>query len=63
MTEQRATEPLVSGLKRAAVHFSKAAVEIASGVGDLVSGVAATVRPTADDSERDANGPQKIEIE
>lgn len=63
MTEQRATEPLVSGLKKAAVHFSKAAVEIASGVGDLVVGVASTVRPTADDEDGDANGPQKIDIE
>ena len=45
------------------MHFSKAAVEVASGVGDLVNGVTATVRPTADDSDGDSGGPQKIEIE
>jgi uncharacterized membrane protein YhiD involved in acid resistance len=63
VTEQRGTEPLVSGLKKAAVHFSKAAIEVASGVGDLVMGIAGTVRPAADDTDGDADGPQKIDIE
>lgn len=63
MTDQRGTEPLVSGLKKAALHFSKAAVEIVSGVGDLVTGIARTVRPDTGDDDNAADGPQKIEIE
>jgi hypothetical protein len=51
------------GLKKAAVHFSKAAIEIASGVGDLVMGISGTVRPAADNADGDADGPQKIDIE
>jgi len=63
VTEQRGTEPLVLGLKKAAVHFSKAAVEVASGIGDLVIGIAGTVRPAADDADGADDGPQKIDIE
>ncbi len=62
MTDKRGTEPLVSGMKKAALHFSKAALEIVSGVGDLVSGIARTVRPEGDDDGA-SDGPQKIEIE
>jgi hypothetical protein len=45
------------------MHFSKAAIEVASGVVDLVNGITSTVRPpnSADDSGED--GPQRIEIE
>jgi hypothetical protein len=63
VTDQRGTEPLLSGLKKAALHFSRAAIEVASGVGDLVTGITATVRPNSGDGEDTTDGPQKIEIE
>jgi hypothetical protein len=63
VTENRTTDPLRSGLQKAALHFSKAAIEAVSGVTDLVNGIVLTVRPndSADDSGED--GPQRIEIE
>ncbi|MEN8040332.1 MAG: hypothetical protein ABFR95_02410 [Actinomycetota bacterium] len=63
MTDTDNTTPLVAGVKSAAIHFSKAALEIASGVGVLVVGVARTVRPTDEPTESEDGGPQKIEIE
>ncbi len=36
MTQSKGTEPLVSGVKKAALHFSRAAIEVVSGVADLV---------------------------
>jgi hypothetical protein len=50
-------------LQKAALHFSKAAIEIVSGVGDLVTGVTLTVRPDDSENDSDTDGPQKIEIE
>ncbi len=63
MTNQRGTEPLVSGVKKAALHFSKAAFEVYSGVTDLATGIVGTVRPRADDDSDRSDGPEKIEIE
>lgn len=63
MTDHRTTQPLVSGVKKAALHFSKAAFEVFSGVTDLVSGVAGTIRPSSDDDNNRPDGPEKIEIE
>jgi hypothetical protein len=62
VTQGKGTEPLVSGLKKAALHFSKAAIEVVSGVADLANGVVKTVRRDGDDGPR-TDGPQKIEIE
>jgi hypothetical protein len=53
----------VSGLQKAALHFSKAAIEVASGVGDLVTGIVHKVRPDGGDDDSAADGPQKIDIE
>ena len=63
MTENRATDHLIAGLQKAAIHFSKAALEVVSGVGDLVTGVTHTVRPPGGDDDPDADGPQRIEIQ
>ncbi|GMQ93099.1 MAG: hypothetical protein BMS9Abin12_0576 [Acidimicrobiia bacterium] len=63
MTQDRPTDPLVSGIKRAFIHFSKAAFEVASGVGELVTGVTRTVRQSDGTDEPESNGPQKIDIE
>lgn len=56
-------EPIVAGLKRAFVHFSKAAIEVASGLGDVVQGVARTMRPEEGDDGSASDRPQKIDIE
>lgn len=63
MTPSKGTEPLVSGVKKATLHFSKAAIEVVSGVADLVTGVTQTVKRGGEDDGPDAHGPQKIEIE
>lgn len=63
MTQDRPTDPLVSGIKRALFHFSKAAFEVASGVGELLTGVTRTVRPGDGADEPESDGPQKIDIE
>lgn len=63
MTDKRGTEPLVSGLKQAALHFSKAALEVASGIGDLVAGITQTVRPQGKGDDTAPDGPQKIDVE
>ncbi len=63
MTQRRGTEPLVSGAKKAVIHFSKATLELAAGIGDLVSGVVRTVRPTDDEDGKENPGPHRIDIE
>ena len=63
MTQSKGTEPLVSGVKKAALHFSKAAIEVVSGVADLVTGVTETVKRGGEDDGAGSDGPQRIEIE
>jgi hypothetical protein len=63
VTDSQGTDPLVSGLRKAALHFSKAAVEVASGVSDLVQGIVHTVRPDGGNDGSSADGPQRIDIE
>jgi hypothetical protein len=63
VTESPGQDPLVAGLQKAALHFSKAAIEVVSGVGDLVTGITRKVRPDGDDGDSAADGPQRIEIE
>jgi hypothetical protein len=45
------------------MHFSKAAIEVVSGVADLVNGITSTVRPSRSDDDSGEDGPQRIEIE
>ncbi|MCL1601879.1 MAG: hypothetical protein M3112_10165 [Actinomycetia bacterium] len=63
MTEDRNADPLRSGLQKAAMHFSKAAIEVVSGVADLVNGITSTVRPSNSADDTGEDGPQRIEIE
>ena len=63
MTDGRNSDPLVTGVRKALVHFSKAALEFASGVGDLVTGVTRTIRRDDPSDDPDADGPQKIDVE
>ncbi len=51
MTDKETTDEFVNGLRKAAIHFSKAAFEVASGLEDLVAGVVATVRPPGEDDD------------
>jgi len=62
VTDNEPIDELVDGLRRAAIHFSKAAFEVASGLGDLISGVVATVRPPGDEDDGD-NDVERIDIE
>jgi hypothetical protein len=62
MTENNMTDPLVDGVKIAVIHFGKAALEVATGIGALLVGVVATVKPESDNDD-DASGPQTIEVE
>ena len=63
MTEGRNADPLRSGLQKAAMHFSKAAIEVVSGMADLVNGITSTVRPSGSEDDSGEDGPQRIEIE
>ncbi len=63
MTANRSSDPLVTGVRKAFIHFSKAALEVASGIGDLVTGITETIRSDDSNDEAAAGGPQKIDIE
>jgi hypothetical protein len=63
VTVNRNPAPLVTGVKKALIHFSKAALEVASGIGDLVTGVTKTIQSDGSNDEPSADGPQKIDIE
>lgn len=54
--------PLVEGTRRATIHLAKAAFEVATAVGALVSGITQTVRPPNDD-ESDDQGPVHVPVE
>ena len=54
-------EPLVDATKKASVHFAKAAFEVASGVGALMSGVVRVVR--ADEPPDDRPKARHIPVE
>jgi len=63
MTGDDAKDPLRTGLQKAVLHFSKAGVEVVSGVADLVAGITSTVWPGNGDDDSGADGPQRIDIE
>jgi len=62
VTDNEPNGELVDGVRRAAIHFSKAAFEVASGLRDLISGVVATVRPPGDEDDGE-NDVERIDIE
>jgi hypothetical protein len=61
MTEDNMTDPLVDGVKVAVIHFGKAALEVASGIGALLVGITQTVKPS--ESPDEDSGPQTVEVE
>ncbi len=57
-----AERPLQKGLRRAGVHFAKAAYEVVGGVAAFVDELAAVVSDNSSDDD-ESQGPTKIEIE
>jgi hypothetical protein len=62
MTDDNMTDPLVDGVKIAVIHFGKAALEVATGIGALLVGITETVKPPSDDDDG-TSGSQTIEVE
>lgn len=59
--EQR---PIQNGLRRAGIHFAKAAYEVVGGVAAFVDEVVSAVtEDTPDDDDHDMSGPTKIDVE
>ena len=54
-------DPMITGTKRAALHFARAAFEVAAGMGALVAGVSKTIRPP--DEEDDASAVEHVPVE
>lgn len=54
------TDPLVSGVKSAAIHLVKAGFEIFAAFGAVASGVSRKVRPSDPDDER---GPERVPVD
>lgn len=53
--------PIQNGLKRAGLHFAKAAYEVVGGVAAFVDEVVSVV--TDNDADDDTSGPTKITVE
>lgn len=66
MTEEhdqdKTVDPLVAGVKRAAVHLTKAGFEVFAAFGELSKGVVAKVRPP-DDQPDASTGPQRVPVD
>ena len=58
--EQR---PIQTGLRRAGVHFAKAAYEVVGGVAAFVDEVVSVVTDDATADDDDETGPTKIVVE
>ena len=58
--EQR---PLQNGVRRAGIHFARAAYEVVGGIAAFVDEVASAVAEDAPGDDDDVSGPTKIEIE
>ncbi len=54
-------DPVITGTKKAAIHFTRAAFEIAAGMGAFVAGVTKTIRPPEDTDEE--SGVQHVPVE
>lgn len=60
MTDER-TDPLVSGVKSAALHLGKAGFEIIAALGAVASGISAKVRPA--DPDENERGPERVPVD
>ena len=60
----RQRKPVRAGMKRAALHWARAAYEVAAGWGALLEEVVAASREDAElESGSSQDGPRRIEIE
>lgn len=60
MTDEH-PDPLVSGVKSAAVHLGKAGFEIVAALGAVASGISRKVRPN--DPEDSDRGPEHVPVD
>lgn len=60
MTDEQ-TDPLVSGVKSAALHLGKAGFEIIAALGAVASGISAKVRPG--DPDENERGPERVPVD
>lgn len=61
MTDEQ-PDPLVSGVKSAAVHLGKAGFEIVAALGAVASGISRKVRPN-DGSQGTDRGPERVPVD
>lgn len=63
MTEDKGPDPLIAGVKSAALHLGKAGFEVAAAFGSIITGVTHKIRP--DDGHEDDvdGGAQRVEVE
>ena len=54
-------DPVITGTKKAAIHFTRAAFEIFAGMGAFVVGVTKTIRP--EDDTDDDPGVEHVPVE
>ena len=59
----RDRKPVRAGLRRAALHWARAAYEVAAGWGALIEEVVAASRDDDEDNGPDPDGPRHIEVE
>lgn len=55
-------DPLMIGVKRAAVHLGKAGFEVAAAIGALSTGISRKVRPPVADNDTDS-GSERIAVD
>jgi len=60
--DEQAPDPLVVGVKRAAVHLGKAGFEVVAALGALGKGVRDKVKPEDGDAAP-AGGPQHVPVD
>ncbi len=62
MTDQQ-PDPLVSGVKSAAIHLGKAGFEIVAALGAVVSGISQKVRPPDVTGDESDSGPERVPVD
>ena len=63
MTEGKDADPLVAGVKSAALHIGKAGFEVAAAFGSIITGVTRKIRPDDGRDDDTDGGAQRVEVE
>lgn len=63
MTDEKTPDPLVAGVRSAAIHLGKAGFEVAAAFGSVVRGLTTKIRPHDDDDDDREGGAQRVEVE